>query len=312
MSLKFRIGISFVNILAILFAAFSIGVAIAAMCHVQWIYYGVNLSSVNNTQLIQYVSRWRGMFVECPENPNAQILDSLGSQKISPGCFNLDMRTVYNGDANYGYIIALRRTHVAMFVSGLFCTTMGIFLILGAICTWGCSTSGMSAYRKVSFFTGFLCIIGALCYIASMLVFHVGLDEEKWYQSVLLPWIFSVWTSDVISATDISFNVGYGLGWAACIATLISGMFMWINYCCIASYEEDLIDSIPIVIDGGHDNPSFENSNYYLHKNTGNYGPSNYNYNDRPFGSPGAQRLPVYSAQDQESHYSSKNIYRIY
>lgn len=311
MSTKFHIQTSVLSSLAVALAAFSIAVAIAAMCHVQWIYYGVDPNLNVNIQSLQTVSRWRGMFVECPENSSATILTTLSNQKISPGCFNLNMQTAYDNDEIFRYLINMRRAYVAMFVSGLFCTTVGMLFFLGAICTWGFSTHIITTFRKISFFVGFLFIIAALSYIASMLVFHAELDAEKWYTSVSLPWIFSAWGSDVMAATEISYNVGYGLGWAACITTLLGGMLLWVNYCCIASHEESLMDSIPIVIDNGHDNSAFNKSNDFLHKNTGGYRYNGYNDDSAP------QTLPMYSAQDiraadQESHYSSKNVYRIY
>jgi hypothetical protein len=192
--------------------------SISAISLQRWMSYDTLDAKIAAPSQLPLFSRWRGMFMECLKNEDhAKYVDSPDPKKTD-SCYALDMGGMHPNadDANYWHIIRLRRGHVAMMILGIISLFAALLLIIAALAMTFLHKYYATRLHHILIRTALgVCIFSILCFLATLFIFHVLMDEEKYRKTNLLTESYSNWFSQGVSYTVfIRYASAYYLTWA--------------------------------------------------------------------------------------------------
>lgn len=191
-------------------------ISIVSISLQRWLSYDV-LPGGDTNRFSAY-SRYRGLFRECLKHEE-------DVKKFNFSCYELDRGWIYpdTDDGDYWHIIRLRRANIAMMVLGILTLLAALLLLLTAL-----AMTFMPKYYGTSNFTNLIRIIGVvlllaiLYFLATMFIFHVLIDEEKYLKSTKLPDSYASW--NLRHPTSIRYASAYPLAWIALALTSLAAL----------------------------------------------------------------------------------------
>jgi phosphate/sulfate permease len=217
-------------IAATIFAFVAFILSIVSISLQRWQSYDVR-PEINGTDL-RYYSRYRGMFWECLKEDQSHT--PLPNILKTEQCRHLDMGGLDpNGmDNNYWQIIRLRRAQAAMLIIGILCVFGALVATIMALGMTYDNVYNSSGWHKVAIrVAGSLLLLTILCFLATLFIFHVLMDEEKYRKSQLLPECIVNWPPYVQERTLIRYASSYYLLWSAVAFTALAALPLLALFC---------------------------------------------------------------------------------